>query len=102
MASDDRTAMELTCPCCGASLTVDRASGEVLFSRHPQKRLHHRDLDHVAGLFQRDRAHRDALFQKSIAEQKAKSNLLERKFEEGLKKTRNEPLAPPLRDFDLD
>lgn len=102
MASRDRTTFDVTCPCCGARLTIDRTDAEVLFSRQPQKSPPHRDLDHAAQLLQRDRAHRDALFQQSVAEEKAKSDLLERKFAEALKRTQDEPATPPLRDFDLD
>ena len=42
------------------------------------------------------------LFRQTAEAEKIKSQLLERKFEEALAKSKDEPLVPPTRDIDLD
>lgn len=95
---------EVTCPCCGSKLTLDSGLGAVIHSTPPVKHAHpvERDLDHASQLLAKDAAHRDTLFRKSLEEQKCKSEILERKFEEALKKGGDIPATPPLRDIDLD
>ncbi len=94
--------LEVVCPCCGARLKVDAALGKVIDHESPPKRSKAPDLDEASKLLQKEAARREALFKQSAEEEKVKSQLLERKFEEALKKTKDEPLTPPLRDFDLD
>ncbi|MGH9354079.1 MAG: hypothetical protein ACRD2G_18270 [Terriglobia bacterium] len=95
---------EITCPCCGSKLTVDPGLGAVVHSTPPAKhaRIEERDIEHASQLLEKDAEHRDTLFRKSLEAQKSKSELLERKFEEALKKGRDAPATPPLRDIDLD
>ncbi|MGH9403007.1 MAG: hypothetical protein ACRD2P_12965 [Terriglobia bacterium] len=95
---------EVTCPCCGSKLTVDSSLGAIVHSTPPAKhaRVEERDLEHASQLLEKDAAHRDSLFRESMEAQKSKSELLERKFEEALKKGREGPVTPPLRDIDLD
>lgn len=95
---------EITCPCCGSKLTVDSSLGAVIHSAPPEKhaRPGERDLDHASELLEKDAAGRDTRFRKSLEAQKSKSELLDRKFEEALKRGSNAPATPPLRDIDLD
>jgi hypothetical protein len=98
-----RASLEVICPCCGAKLIVDPGGGKVLHSTVlKQAPAVERDLEHASQLLKRDAARRDSLFRKSMAEQGSKSEQLERKFEEALKKGRNDFAAPPVRDVDLD
>ena len=94
--------LELVCPCCGARLKVDASLAKVIAHEPPPKPAKAPDLDRASKLLQKEAARREALFQQSAEEEKIKAQLLERKFEEALKKTKDEPLAPPLRDIDLD
>jgi len=47
-------------------------------------------------------AKREAMFQKSFAEEKTRGDALSRRFEEALRQARDEPITKPTRDFDLD
>lgn len=97
------SSFEIVCPCCGATLTVDARLRKVLFSTPANPSSHDRNLDQAGELLARDAERRDSLFQKSVADEKVKSDVLDRKFEEALKKSRREPSpARPLRDIDLD
>ena len=93
---------EVVCPCCGARLKVDASLAKVIAYEPPPKPAKAPDLDRASKLLQKEAARREALFQQSAEEEKTKAQLLERKFEEALKKTKDEPLAPPTRDIDLD
>ncbi len=102
MSRRERTEMELTCPCCGARLKIDAALGQVIAHEPPPKHAAAPDLDQATKLLQEQAARREALFRQSAEEEKIKSQLLERKFEESMKKRKDEPVTPPLRDIDLD
>ena len=93
---------ELTCPCCGARLTIDSALGKVLHHTAPPKQDKSPDLAQAAQLLEKEKARREALFQQSTEDQKTKSDLLDRKFQEALKQTKDEPITRPTRDIDLD
>ena len=50
----------------------------------------------------REKARREEMFRKSAEDEKSKAQLLEKKFEEALKRSKDEPVVRPTRDFDLD
>lgn len=102
MAPHDSARRTVVCPCCGARLRIDLALGKVIAHEPPPAHTKTPDLDHVAQLLQKQAARREALFRQSAEEEKVKSQVLERKFEEALKQTRDEPVVPPTRDMDLD
>ena len=102
MSRRDNATLELTCPCCGARLKVDAELGKVIYHTPPPKHTKPPDIDHATQLLEKEKARREALFKQSSEDEKLKSQLLERKFEEALKKSKDEPLTPPTRDIDLD
>jgi len=102
MEKHGRSSLAVVCPCCGARLKVDAELGKVLHHEPPPKHDKPPDLDRASQLLQKESARREALFRQSAEEEKIKSQLLERKFEEALKKSKGEPAGPPLKDIDLD
>ena len=94
--------VEVVCPCCGATLTVDAEFGKVLFHQAPPKQDKGPDLDFATQLLKKEAERREALFRQSADEEKIKSELLDRKFKEAFQKTKDQPTGPPVRDFDLD
>jgi len=102
MSRPRKPALRIACPCCGTRLTVDVELGKVLQHTPAPRHGHAPDLDHATQLLEKEKARREALFRQSTEEIKTKSQLLERKFEEALKQTKDEPLTPPTRDIDLD
>ena len=94
---------EVVCPCCGARLLIDRPLGKIISHENPPKQPGRTpDLDHADKVLEQAAARREALFRQSTEEAKHKTELLERKFEESLKKSKGEPPTPPRRDIDLD
>ena len=94
--------LEVVCPCCGATLTVDAELGKVLFHKAPPKQETGPDLDLASQLLKKEAERREALFQQSANDQKISSELLDRKFREAFEKTKDQPTTKPVRDFDLD
>ena len=94
---------EVVCPCCGARLLIDRSLGMILSHESPPKQPGRTpDLEHAGKVLEEAAARREALFRQSTEEEKHKGELLERKFEEALKRRRDDPVVPPIRDIDLD
>jgi len=102
MTRHNSPSRDLVCPCCGARLIVDAALGKVIAHTPSPKRQKVADLDKAGELLRKEAARREALFKQSSEEEKVKPQLLERKFEEAMKKTKNQPVTAPVRDIDLD
>jgi uncharacterized Zn finger protein (UPF0148 family) len=102
MAGVEKKTFEIPCPCCGARMTVDAKLGKVIAHEAPPKHSNAPDLDDVASLLEKEKARREAIFKQSTEEEKVKSQVLERKFEESLKKAKDQPVTRPMRDIDLD
>ena len=99
----ERASVDLICPCCGARLTVDAELRRVLAHQPPPSRHgRSRDLARASQLLRREAAQRESHFRQSAEEERIKSQLLERKFEEALRKTKDQPTARPTREIDLD
>jgi predicted amidophosphoribosyltransferase len=95
--------ISVTCPCCGANLTVDANLQKVIAHEAPPARHQAApDLDRVDVLLREQAARREAIFRQSAADEKSKPQLLEKKFAEALKKSKNQPVEKPTRDIDLD
>jgi len=93
---------EVVCPCCGARLKVDGELGKVLSHQAPVRHPKAPDLEHAKQLLDKEKERREALFKRSEEDEKVKADLLERKFKEALKQTKDQPIIRPTRDIDLD
>jgi hypothetical protein len=93
---------EVNCPCCQAKLMVDRQLGAVLSHVPSPKGPASVDLGDTARLLREQAEAVEAKFRASVEAERTKEDLLARKFAEGLKKAKDQPVEKPLRDFDLD
>jgi uncharacterized C2H2 Zn-finger protein len=94
---------DLTCPCCGAVLKVDAETRSVISHVAPAKPKTFNDLDDAARAMKERDSRRDSIFQQSVDAQKHAADLLEKKFQEALRKAKESPdTGKPIRDFDLD
>jgi hypothetical protein len=93
--------LELTCPCCGATMIVDVNLGRIVSHRDP---VHGAapELEHASRIVAEQEARREALFEQSVAAERDRDDALSRRFEEALKQAHQEPVSKPTRDFDLD
>lgn len=104
MGIPESSTIEVFCPCCGARLKVDAVLGRVIAheAAPKPKRPEADHLNRASAVLQKQAEQREAHFRSSAEEEKIKSDLLARKFEEALKKSRGEPITRPQRDIDLD
>jgi hypothetical protein len=105
MISADGARIEVACPCCGAKLTIDTQLERVIgheTAPRPKRAAGRDRLDRISDVLEKQAAAREAHFLESAEEEKVKPDLLARKFEEALKKSRGEPVKLGLRDIDLD
>ena len=96
-----KSELEVTCPCCRASLVLDTNLGRVVSHREPE-RGDKPELDEAARIVLAEAARREALFEQSVEAEKGRGDALDRRFEEALRQAKQEPVTRPARDFDLD
>jgi hypothetical protein len=60
------------------------------------------DLNEALGALKSQANRREAQFQQALVAEREKGKVLERKFEESLRKAKEDPAAPPPRPIDLD
>ncbi|HWX38121.1 MAG TPA: hypothetical protein VNY09_02700 [Candidatus Sulfotelmatobacter sp.] len=101
MAKKPAPTIEVTCPCCEAKLTVDTDLAVVLAHIAPVKAAPDVDIDDAARILSEQARKREDKFRDSWEAESKKEDVLNRKFEEALKKAKDQPVQKPLRDFDL-
>ena len=85
---------EVTCPCCSALLKIDVETRSVIAHTAAVKPKTFNDMED---------SRRESIFQQSVEAQRNASDLLEKKFQEAVKKAKESPdTGRPIRDFDLD
>jgi hypothetical protein len=93
---------EVVCPCCQAKLRVDPELRAVLSHDPPPEERSVKDLTEAVKGLKAEAAQRQARFEESMKAEKGKKNLLDKKFQEALKRAKDEPITKPTRDIDLD
>jgi hypothetical protein len=94
---------EVTCPCCGALLKIDTATAAVIAHTPAVKPRMFNDMEEAARAMKEQNSRRESIFRQSVEAQKHASELLDKKFQEAVKKAKESPdTGKPIRDFDLD
>ncbi len=96
-----KSELELTCPCCCATLVFDRNLERIVEHKEPE-RADKPELSNAQRIVAAEAERRDALFQQSVEAEKNRGDALSKRFEEALRQARQEPVTRPHRDFDLD
>jgi hypothetical protein len=97
------TPFEVPCPCCGAMLKVDPGTKAVI--SHVAKAIPKtfNDIEEAARSMREQDSRKESLFRQSVEAEKNKADLLEKKFQEAIRKAKESPdTGKPIRDFDLD
>jgi hypothetical protein len=76
---------EITCPCCQATIVVDRLSGEVLLHKVKEVRTGGSLESMVAGL-ETQKSEAAKRFERQLESQKDRARILEEKFKEALER----------------
>lgn len=94
---------DITCPCCGAVLKVDGETEAIISHTAPVKPKTFSDIEAAARAMKEQDSRRDSIFRQSVEAQKHASDLLEKKFQEAVKKAKESPdTGKPIRDWDLE
>lgn len=76
---------EINCPCCEATIVVDRISGEVLLHRAKERKVSGSLESMVAGL-ETQKSEMAKKFEKELASQKDRGRILEERFREAMQR----------------
>jgi hypothetical protein len=95
-------AFEVGCPHCSAVLKVDPENKAVIAHTAPVAPKMFENFEAAASAMKEQEGRRESLFRQSVEAEKNKASLLEKKFQEALKKAKETPDTKPIRDFDLD
>jgi NifU-like protein involved in Fe-S cluster formation len=94
---------EITCPCCNAILKVDPSTKAVIGHTAPVAPKTFNDMEEAARAMREQDIRKESVFRQSVEAQKHSAELLEKKFQEALKRAKESPDKGKLiRDFDLD
>jgi hypothetical protein len=97
------SSFEVTCPCCGASLKIDPQVKAVIAHTPKAVPKTFEDMEAAARAMKEQDSRKESIFRQSVEAQKNQADLLERKFQEALRRAKETPdTGKPLRDFDLD
>ena len=91
---------EITCPCCDATLVIDRQNGEVLLHKAREVRKAGSLESMVAGL-ESQKSEAAKRFERQLESQKDRARILEEKFKEALQRAEKSD-EKHVNPFDLD
>jgi len=91
----------VTCPCCQAKLTIDAELSAVIAHEVPPPKRTADDLGSAFDKLRKQSAEREERFRQQMEAERQKGKVLDRKFQEGMKKAKDSP-DPPRRPFDYD
>src|SRR5882762_491823 len=103
MAKSSHEPFEVGCPCCNAVLKVDPDTKAVISHVAAVKPKMFNDFEAAAKAMREQEDRKESIFRQAVDAQKNNASLLEKKFQEAVKKAKETPdEGRPMRDFDLD
>jgi hypothetical protein len=93
-----QTTIRVQCTCCEAVLTVDKASGEVLFTEKPKSTKV--SFEDAFQKVKKDQETSEDRFKEAFIKEKDRMSVIDKKFEEAMR--RKDELEMPIRPIDLD
>jgi hypothetical protein len=94
MAAENE-AGKLTCPCCRATLVVDRETLAILYFEENREKAGGASFEDALQELKAKEKEKRSLFQKAMADEKQRRSLLGKKFAELQKQAAENPDAPP-------
>ena len=102
MTDKGESTLGVTCPCCGATLTVDARSGAVGEWKQAQDPRKAAALKDAEKLILEEKERVASRYREIVEADKGRGAAMDRKFQEFLEKSQGDPPPKPLRDIDLD
>jgi hypothetical protein len=91
-------ALDLICPCCGATLKVDPETVAVVWADKNKARA--KDLDDLVSRVHSHKSELDQKFARSVEQTRHQHEILEKKFAEARKRAAADPDRRPPNPFD--
>lgn len=90
----------ILCPCCDATLVIDRDTGAII--SHQEKTKPVASFDKMAQEMERQRQQRDQIFNQEFGSLKDRERILEEKFRDAMKRAGDDKDKPFRNPLDLD
>lgn len=91
---------EITCPCCEATIVVDRLSGEILLHKAKETKQS-LSLESMVSNLETQKSEAEKRFDRQIESQKDRARILEEKFKEAMQRAEKSD-KPHINPMDLD
>ena len=78
--------LDITCPCCEATIVVDRLTGEVLLHKAKERRGPGGSLDAMVAGLETQKSEAAKRFDRQMESQKDRARILEERFKEALER----------------
>lgn len=98
----DERSFTVTCPCCGALLTIDGDARLAVRFEAPPSTEEKATFDARLKTLEEEKRVAEEKYQESIRAEKSKKEVLEKKFQDLFQKAKEGPAGPVKRDIDLD
>ena len=94
------TNFEITCPCCEATIVIDRLSGEVLLHKVKEHRGPGGSLEKMVAGLEAQKSEAAKRFDRQLDAQKDRARILEERFKEALQRAEksDEKYVNPMDD----
>jgi uncharacterized protein YPO0396 len=92
--------IDITCPCCEATIVIDSVSGEVLLHKAKEKQAS-QSLEAMVSNLEAQKSEAAKRFDKQIESQKDRARILEERFKEAMKRAEKSD-KPHVNPMDLD
>ena len=90
----------LICPCCEATMTVDAQTGVII--SHEEKAKPMASFDEMLKGLDKQKQHREQIFQQELGSLKDRERILEEKFQEAMKRAEKDKDKPFINPMDVD
>jgi len=91
---------EITCPCCDATIVIDRTSGDVLLHKAKERRAGG-SLESMVASIETQKSEMEKKFDREIASQKDRARILEERFKEAMQRAEKDD-TPVWNPMDMD
>jgi hypothetical protein len=103
MSAKSKNSFDVTCPDCGAILKIDPETRAIVAHTPAPRKRTFEDFETAARAMREHDERKESIFRQSVEAEKNKQDVLNKKFEEALRKAKETPdEGKPLREFDLD
>ena len=91
---------EIICPCCEATIVIDRVSGEILLHQVKENKGG-LSFESMVSNLETQKSEMEKRFEKNLESQKDRARILEEKFKEAMQRAEKSD-KPPVNPMDLD